>query len=115
METIRCVVYTPDVELGLNKLREIEKEKINKGVSLIKKGIYETPSLYGSVVYLFSDNEEWVLLSGEENTIGTRWHKACIDTRLTKRVIDTCILPCGGCFTEWHNPEYFSEEDLNVR
>lgn len=107
---IPCIIFTNDFELGLKKLYKIKEEKALKGIKLedwqISRGVPEY------TMFCFEDGELWTIR--ESNTIsrGFRWVKAWIDSRATKDEIEYISIK-GGHLGIWHEPKYFSEENLN--
>lgn len=53
-QVVKCIVWTNDLELGIKKLKEIEKEKNNSGIQTVSKGHMDAN-------ISFMDGEEWII------------------------------------------------------
>ena len=38
-QIVKCIIYTSDMDVGINKLLEIEKDKNESGIETVFKGI----------------------------------------------------------------------------
>lgn len=76
-QIVKCIVYTSDIDVGINKLLEIENEKNEYGIETVFKRISE--SNYNRSEIRFSDGEEWIIVAPYPGARGYLWRKAWID------------------------------------
>ena len=97
-QTVKCIIYTNDKEVGLKKLLDIEKEKNQLGIKTVFKQIYDL-SFYKFNVHdeiKFSDGEHWIVVKPNHSSSGYRYHKALIDqTNTSIKQLNDNILPYG--------------------
>ena len=102
-QIVKCIIYTSDKDVGINKLLDIEKEKNNLEIKTIFKMISE----YHAEIR-FSDGEEWIVLNPDSGSRGYRWRKTWIDASNTSiRHLHQNIIPCG-CGYKWEREKYFN-------
>lgn len=70
-QIVKCIIYTSDIEVGINKLLEIENEKNESGIETVFKRI--SKSTYISSEIRFSDGEEWIIINPNAGARGYRW------------------------------------------
>lgn len=104
-QIVKCIIYTSDIEVGRNKLLEIEEEKN-------KSNIFTTKKRFGSYIndneIQFSDGEEWILVNPNSGARGYRHRKAWVDASNTSiSTLQQCILPYG-CLYKWEEEKYFN-------
>lgn len=80
-QSVKCIIYTSDIEIGINKLLEIENEKNESGIETVFKHI--SKSTYISSEIRFSDGEEWIIINPNAGARGYRWRKAWVDANNT--------------------------------
>lgn len=101
-QIVKCIIYTNDLEIGRQKLTEIEKDKGSYGIYTIRK----SRSQYNNET-IFDDGEEWIIVRPNSGARGYRWRKAWIDVKTSYEQITTCVLPCGDWY-RWEDPKYFN-------
>lgn len=101
-QTVKCIVYTNDIEVGKAKLLEIESEKNESGTSTTMKRLSKS---WNEI--RFSDGEEWIILNPNDSTRGYRWRKAWIDANTTVKQLHLCVLPYGELY-KWEKEKYFN-------
>ena len=102
-QIIKCIIYTPILSVGIEKLLEIEEEKR-------KDGIYPTAKYFGKnrTEIIFDDEEEWIILNPNDGARGYRWRKAWVDIKnVTTFQINVIIKPCGNLY-KWEDLKYFN-------
>lgn len=94
-QIVKCIIYTSDMDVGINKLLEIEKDKNESGIETVFKGI--SKSCYIRSEIRFSDGEEWITVNPNAGARGYRWRKAWIDANNTTiSQLYSNIVPCGS-------------------
>lgn len=107
-QTVKCIVYTNNFELGKEKLLEIEKEKNDLGITTVVKRLLHYDYGYPNEIR-FSDGEEWVAVKPNNGARGYRWRKAWIDVKTSYEQLVTCVLPYGDMY-KWEEEKYFNWE-----
>lgn len=98
-QCVKCIIYTSDLNIGREKLLEIEKEKCDKSIYVASKSFNEID---------FSDGEEWKIVNPIDTARGYRWRKAWIDAKNTTiSALHQLILPCGSLY-QWEKERYFN-------
>lgn len=100
-QVVKCIIYATDLEVGRKKLAEIEEEKQNNGISIIRK----TKSDYNNQT-IFSDGDEWIIVNPAVAR-GYRWRKAWIDVKTSIELLWNVVLPSGALY-KWENEKYFN-------
>lgn len=102
-QVVKCIIYTSDINIGREKLLEIEKEKYDEGISVTRKVLGK---LFSEID--FSDGEEWKIVNPIDTARGYRWRKAWIDAKNTSiAALHQIILPCGSLY-QWEKEKYFN-------
>lgn len=102
-QIVKCIIYTSDIDIGRDKLFEIEREKNASGITTIRANF----SSYHNEMW-FSDGEEWIVLNPGAGVRGYRWRKAWIDASNTSISDLQCnILPYGSLY-QWEKEKYFN-------
>ena len=102
-QVVKCIIYTSDINIGREKLLEIEKEKYYEGISVTRKVLSR---LFSEID--FSDGEEWKIVNPIDTARGYRWRKAWVDTKNTSiAALYQLILPCGSLY-QWKKEKYFN-------
>lgn len=107
-QIIKCIVYTRNKTVGINKLLEIEKDKNSVGIKTVCKAI---KSYFVHPEIKFDDDEEWIVLDlSESKPRGYRWRKAYIDvSSIQLSEYYNYIAPYGDYY-KWEEPKYFYVE-----
>lgn len=103
-QIVKCIIYTNDLEVGRQKLTEIEKDKGSHGIYTIRK----SRSQYNNET-IFDDGEEWIIVKPNSGARGYRWRKAWIDVKISYEQLVTCVLPYGDMY-KWEEEKYFNWE-----
>ena len=83
-QIVKCIIYTSDMDVGINKLLEITSE------------------------IRFSDGEEWITVNPNAGARGYRWRKAWIDANNTTiSQLYSNIVPCGSDY-QWEDYKLFN-------
>ena len=102
-QCVKCIVYTSDLNIGREKLLEIEKEKCDEGISVTRKVLGR---LFSEID--FSDGEEWKIVNPIDAARGYRWRKAWVDAKNTSiAALHQLILPYGSLY-QWEKEKYFN-------
>lgn len=102
-QCVKCIVYTSDLNIGREKLLEIEKEKLEQGIYITRKALGR---LFSEID--FSDGEEWKMVNPIDTARGYRWRKAWIDAKNTSiSALQQLILPCCSLY-KWEKEKYFN-------
>ena len=101
-QTVKCIVYTNDIEVGKAKLLEIEADKNESGISTTMKRFSKS---WNEI--RFSDGEEWIILNPNDSVRGYRWRKAWIDANTTVEQLHLCVLPYGELY-KCEKEKYFN-------
>lgn len=105
-QIVKCIIYTSDMDVGINKLLEIEKDKNESGIETVFKGI--SKSCYIRSEIRFSDGEEWITVNPNAGARGYRWRKAWIDANNTTiSQLYSNIVPCGSGY-KWEDYKLFN-------
>lgn len=105
-QIVKCIVYTNNIDVGINKLLEIENEKNEYGIETVFKRISE--SNYNRSEIRFSDGEEWIIVVPYPGARGYRWRKAWIDagnTTISQLYLN--IVPYGSGY-QWEDYKLFN-------
>lgn len=97
-QTVKCIIYTNDKEVGLKKLLDIEKEKNQLCIKTVFKQIYHVSFCKLNVhdEIKFSDGEHWIVVEPNHASCGYRYHKALIyKTNTSIKQLNDNILPYG--------------------
>jgi hypothetical protein len=94
-QVIKCIIYTNDIEIGINKLLEIEKEKNLLGIKTTTKRMSGKYFIAPSEIR-FDDGEEWIIVKPVDGARGYRWRKAWVDVKTSIEMLECLILPCGS-------------------
>lgn len=108
-QTVKCIIYTNDKEIGLKKLLDIEKEKNQLGIKTVFKKFYDLSFCKFNVhdEIKFSDGEHWIVVKPNHSSSGYRYCKAWIDENISIKQLNDNILPYGiGC--EIEQEKYFN-------
>lgn len=110
-QTVKCIIYTNNKEVGLKKLLDIEKGKNQLGIKTVFKQIYYDLSFCNFNVHdeiKFSDGEHWIVVKPNHSSCGYRYNKALIDqTNTSIKQLNDNILPYRiGC--EIEQEKYFN-------
>ena len=102
-QIVKCIVYSSDMEIGKNKLLEIEKEKNELGIVTTNSRLSKVHN-----EIQFSDGEEWIVVNPSLAARGYRWRKAWIDASNTSySALIQIILPCGDLY-KWEDEKFFN-------
>ncbi len=101
-QVVKCIIYTNDLEIGRQKLNEIEIDKGSRGICAIRKN----RSQYHNET-VFDDGEEWIIVKPNSGARGYRWRKAWIDVKTSHEQLVTRVLPYGDMY-KWQNEMYFN-------
>ena len=94
-QIVKCIIYTSDMDVGINKLLEIEKDKNESGIETVFKGISKSC-------------EEWITVNPNAGARGYRWRKAWIDANNTTiSQLYSNIVPCGSDY-QWEDYKLFN-------
>lgn len=105
-QIVKCIIYTSDMDVGINKLLEIEKDKNESWIETVFKGI--SKSCYIRSEIRFSDGEEWITVNPNAGARGYRWRKAWIDANNTTiSQLYSNIVPCGSDY-QWEDYKLFN-------
>jgi hypothetical protein len=105
-QIVKCIVYTNNIDVGINKLLEIENEKNEYGIETVFKRISE--SNYNRSEIRFSDGEEWIIVAPYPGARGYRWRKAWIDaSNTTISQLYLNIVPYGSGY-QWEDYKLFN-------
>lgn len=98
-QVVKCIIYSSDLNVGREKLLEIEIEKRDRDIFVTKSSLNEID---------FSDGEEWKIVNPIDTARGYRWRKAWVDAKNTSiAVLHQIILPCGSLY-QWEKEKYFN-------
>ena len=93
-QKLKCIIYTSNINVGRNKLEEIEMEKKSLGIEIVYKKFS-----YCNNEIAFSDGEEWIITNPSINSKGCRWRKAWVDVINTSLYeYYNIILPSGNLY-----------------
>lgn len=94
-QTVKCIIYTNDKEVGLKKLLDIEKEKNSLGIKTVFKKIYHVSFCKLNVhdEIKFSDGEHWIVVKPNHSSSGYRYGKVWIDENISIKQLNDNILP----------------------
>lgn len=98
---MKCIIWTIDLNVGKQKLLQMEKVKRFSGIQTTKKVF--SPS-WNEII--FDDGEEWIVLYASESARGFRWRKAWIDSDIPKDILENVVFPTGALY-KLEEPEYF--------
>ena len=105
-QVVKCIIYTNNIEVGINKLLEIENEKNESGIETVLKGISKSDYIHSEII--FSDGEEWITVNPNAGARGYRWRKAWIDANNTTiSQLYSNIIPCGSGY-KWEDYKLFN-------
>lgn len=105
-QIVKCIIYTSNIKIGQDKLAEIEKEKIDLGISITSKRVSDKYSIQNET--RFDDGEEWIILNPNNGARGYRWRKAYVDGSNTSVAqLLNYILPYGILY-QWEKEKYFN-------
>lgn len=105
-QIVKCIIYTSDIEVGINKLSEIENEKNESGIETVFKRISKSGYICSEI--RFSDGEEWIIINPNAGARGYRWRKAWIDANNTTiSQLHSNIVPCGDGY-QWEDYKLFN-------
>ena len=100
-QTVKCIIYSSDKDIGKKKLLEIEREKHDLGIKTIKVSSHCDE-------ICFDDGEEWIVVNPRMGIRGYRWRKAYVDTKNTSVSDLKCnILPYSYMYS-WEREKYFN-------
>ena len=105
---MKCIIYSNNIDIALQKLLEIEKEKTKDGINVTKHCASHTHSWVMQEIQ-FSDGEEWIIVQPKnDNARGYRWRKAWIDaSNVSISDLQNRILPYGDLY-KWEDEKYFN-------
>lgn len=105
-QIVKCIIYTSDIEVGINKLLEIEKEKNESGIETVFKRISKSNYIRSEI--RFRDGEEWIIVNPNAGARGFRWRKAWIDaSNTTISQLYLSIVPYGSGY-QWEDYKLFN-------
>lgn len=105
-QIVKCIVYTSDIEVGINKLLEIENEKNESAIETVLKRISKSDYIRSEI--RFSDGEEWIIVNPNAGARGYRWRKAWIDANNTTiSQLYSNIVPYGSGY-KWEDYKLFN-------
>lgn len=105
-QIVKCIIYTSDIKVGQDKLIDIEKEKIDLGISITSKKVSDKYTNQNET--RFDDGEEWIILNPTNGARGYRWRKAYVDASNTSVAqLLNYILPYGNLY-QWEKEKYFN-------
>lgn len=105
-QIVKCIIYTSDIEIGINKLLEIENEKNESGIEIVFKRISKSAYIRSEI--RFSDGEEWIIVNPNAGARGYRWRKAFVDANNTSvSQLFLNIIPCGDGYM-WEEYKVFN-------
>lgn len=105
-QIVKCIVYTNNIEVGINKLLEIENEKNEYMIETVFKRISE--SNYGRSEIRFRDGEEWIVVKPNVGARGYRWRKAWVDANnVTISQLFLNVIPYGDGY-KWEEYKIFN-------
>lgn len=105
-QIVKCIIYTSDIEVGINKLSEIENEKNESGIETVFKRISKSDYIHSEI--RFSDGEEWIIINPNAGARGYRWRKEWIDANNTTiSQLYSNIVPCGDGY-QWEDYKLFN-------
>lgn len=105
-QIIKCIIYTNDLDVGLSKLLEIEKEKNSQGIATEYKRV-SAKNIFVPTEIAFADGEEWRIVRPIDNARGYRWRKAWVDVKVSIEMLECLILPYGALY-QWEKEKYFN-------
>lgn len=105
-QSVKCIIYTNDLEIGKQKLLEIEEEKNTSGITTLTKRLFKEDYGFPNEIR-FSDGEEWVIAKPNDGARGYRWRKAWVDVKTSIEMLQNVILPCGALY-QWEKEKYFN-------
>ena len=105
-QIVKCIIYTSDIKIGQEKLAEIEREKINLGISTTLKKRNNNYANQNET--RFDDGEEWIIVNPNSGARGYRWRKAYVDAgNTTIAQLQNYVLPYGNLY-QWEKEKYFN-------
>ena len=105
-QIVKCIIYTSDIEVGINKLLEIENEKNESGIETVFKRISKSDYIRSEI--RFSDGEEWIIVNPNNGARGYRWRKAWVDaSNTTISQLYLYIVPYGDGY-QWEDYKLFN-------
>lgn len=107
-QIVKCIIYTNNANVGINKLLEIENDKNKSGIKTIFKRIFKkSPSFIDSEIR-FDDGEEWTIVNPNAGARGYRWRKAWVDgNNTTVSQLYSNIIPYGDGY-RWEEHRIFN-------
>ena len=104
---MKCIIYSNNIDIALQKLLEIEKEKTKNGVNVTKRYTSCVHSWVRQEIQ-FSDGEEWIIVQPNNGARGYRWRKAWIDaSNVSISDLQNRILPYGDLY-KWEDEKCFN-------
>ena len=85
-----CIIYSPNRTRALEKLREISRQKAERGVCMLRSNLNPDGALNYAA---FIDDEYWVVVISLHGFEGRKWHKCWIDERVSIGDFRTEIQP----------------------
>lgn len=104
-QIVKCIIFSNDLDVGSNKLLEIEKEKNALGIITTHKRIFKDGWMPREI--RFSDGEEWIVIKPIDTCRGYRWRKAWVDVKVSVEQLQNLILPIGSLY-QWEKEKYFN-------
>jgi hypothetical protein len=104
-QIVKCIIFTNDLDVGGNKLIEIERDKNSLGITTTYKRIRKDGWIPSEI--RFSDGEEWVIVMPLDTCRGYRWRKAWVDVKVSIEQLQNLIIPIG-CLYQWEKEKYFN-------
>lgn len=105
-QVVKCIVYTSNIGVGINKLLEIENDKNESGIETVYKRISKSAYICSEI--RFSDGEEWIIVAPYPGARGYRWRKAWIDaSNTTISQLYLNIVPYGNGY-QWEDYKLFN-------
>lgn len=89
-QIVKCIIYTSDIEIGINKLLEIENEKNESGIETVFKRISKSAYIRSEI--RFGDGEEWIIVNPNNGARGYRWRKRGLMLVIRQFLNCICIL-----------------------
>lgn len=106
-QIVKCIIYTNDANVGINKLLEIENDKNKSEIKTIFKRIFKSSSFIDSEIR-FDDGEEWTIVNTNAGARGYRWRKAWVDANNTTfSQLYSNIIPYGDGY-KWEEYRLFN-------
>jgi hypothetical protein len=104
-QVVKCIVFSNDLDVGSNKLLEIEKEKNSLGIITTHKRIFNDGWMPSEII--FDDGEEWIIVRPLDTARAYRWRKAWVDVKVSIEQWHNLIIPTGSLY-QWEKEKYFN-------